>query len=234
MSDNFVGVFFDFFGTLIDSRHSLTTIWSRIAKRLGKEIKPSDPRIWQGIQKGNQAANRMNKFFGDFTIEQRLELNSIVLDAMGVYKEESAEIIAEEFKQEFTSGSNFCLYPNCKTTLEQIQSLDLKIGLITHASRSLCKSSLERLEIIEYFDTFILSEDSGYNKSQIEIYRIALEAMSADNPEKVMHVGDDLFLDVQMAQEVGMTPILFDPYNLHEIEDVITIPDLSEVLQYLL
>ncbi|MCG3215542.1 MAG: hypothetical protein KAS63_02415, partial [Candidatus Heimdallarchaeota archaeon] len=70
MANNFDGVFFDYFGTLVDSRHSLTNVWSRIAKKLGKEIKPSDPRIWQGIQKGNQEANRMSKFFGDFTIEQ--------------------------------------------------------------------------------------------------------------------------------------------------------------------
>ena len=73
----------------------------------------------------------------------------------------------------------------------------------------------------------------GYKKDEIEFYEIALEKMSVDDPKKIMHVGDDLYFDVRMAQKIGMTPILFDPRREHDVEDVITIHDLSEVLQCL-
>ena len=51
MLKNILGVYFDFFGTLIDSRYAISTVWSQIAKKLGKEISPEDERIQKGILK---------------------------------------------------------------------------------------------------------------------------------------------------------------------------------------
>ncbi|NPD87916.1 MAG: HAD-IA family hydrolase [Asgard group archaeon] len=234
MSVKFNGIYFDFFGTLVDGRHSITSVWSRIAQKLGKEIEPSDPRILQGMQEQNEVAATMSDNYMNFTIVQRKKLNTIVLKAMGINQEASESFVNEEFKQEFSTGKAFRLNPNCRTTIEQIHALNLKIGLISHASPSLCKTVLERFGLLKFFEIFVLTEDTGYNKSQIEIYEIALKAMNANNPEKIVHVGDDLKMDVRMAQKVGMIPIFFNPYNLHEVEDVITITDLSEVLQHLL
>ena len=232
MSNNFVGVYFDFFGTIIDSKYSLTHVWSRIAKRLGTEIGYDDSRIWHGILEQWKFHEERDYHNNEPTEEQKRELNKIVLDAMGV-EAEPGEVVAEEFNNEFMTGKSFRLNPNCKTTLEQISSHDIKIGLLSHASSSLCKPVLEKFELLQYFDIFVLTEETGYKKDKIEIYQIALEKMSVENPRQVMHVGDDLYFDIQMAQKVGMTPILYDPRREHDVKDVITIHDLSEVLQYL-
>ena len=133
MSKNIVGVFFDFFGTLIDSRYTLTNIWSRIAKRLGVEISYDDPRIWEGIRNQEEEYIRLGKFYGDITEDQRFVLNSLVLDAMGVEKKGFKEVISEEFDREFsTTGSTFRLYPGCRETLEKIHAINIKIGLLSH------------------------------------------------------------------------------------------------------
>ncbi len=58
-----IGVYFDFFGTLIDSRFTLTTVWSRVAKKLGTEISPDDKRIWEGILKQNNEYDKLRKEF---------------------------------------------------------------------------------------------------------------------------------------------------------------------------
>lgn len=132
MSKNIVGVFFDYFGTLIDSRYTLTNIWSRIAKRLGVEISYDDPRIWEGIRNQEEEYIRLGKFYGDITEDQRFVLNSLVLDAMEVERKGFKEVISEEFDREFSAGSTFRLYPGCRETLEKIHAMDIKIGLLSH------------------------------------------------------------------------------------------------------
>jgi len=76
-------------------------------------------------------------------------------------------------------------------------------------------------------------QEFGYNKSNIESYQIALDAMGVKDPRKIIHVGDDLELDVKMAQKIGMIPVLLDPYNESSLDDVITIRKLPEILNYL-
>jgi HAD superfamily hydrolase (TIGR01549 family) len=235
MNDSFVGVYFDFYGTLIDSKYSLTHVWSRIAKKLGTEIEYGDPRIWQGVQEQWQFYEEKNYHGYEQTEEQKRELNQIVLDAMGV-EAEPGEVVAEEFKNEFMTGKSFRLNPNCYTTLEQISSHDIKIGLLSHASANLCKPVLKKFNLLKYFDIFVLTSEigKGYLKDEIKVYEIALEKMEVDDPKKIMHVGDDLYFDVKMAQKIGMTPVLFDPRKEHDVDDIITIHDLTEVLKYLI
>ena len=232
MSAKWIGIYFDFFGTLFDSHYFLTHVWARIGKKLGKEIEFSDPRIEQGILKQFSEFKTKNYLIHQLTQEQKNELNAIVLETMGIEIENTEKLVANEFNSAFSTGRDFRLSPNCITTLEQLSTLDIKIGLLSHASPSLCKPVLERFELLKYFDLFILTEDTGFHKSQIETYEIALKAMNAGNPEKVIHVGDDVNYDAKMAQKVGMTPLLFDPRHENTDEDFIIIHDLSEVLQY--
>ena len=233
MAEKYIGIYFDFFGTLIDSQYFLTHVWARIAKKLGKEIEFSDPRIEQGILKQLSKFNEKNYFTHQLTQRQKNDLNAIVLKTMGIEIKNTEKLVATEFKEGFSARRDIRLNPNCKTTLEQLSALDLKIGLLSHASSSICKPVLERFELLEYFDIFILTEDTGFSKSQIETYEIALKAMNTGNPEKVMHVGDDVKYDAKMAQKVGMTPLLFDPRHENTKEDFIIIHDLEEVLYYL-
>ena len=86
---------------------------------------------------------------------------------------------------------------------------------------------------MDFFDIFVHSREVGYHKNQIEIYEIALEKMKAKHSEKIIHVGDDLELDVKMAQKVGMTPILFDPLEQYEIEDIIIVREFPKILEYI-
>ena len=233
MTSKNLGIYFDYFGTLIDSRAVLTKAWSTIAKCLGVEISPDDPRIFEGMQKQHEESLRLESLSLK-TFEENSEiLNSIVLENMGVDPNNSMSIVTEIFKQVFSTGSTFRLNPHCKETLEKIHSQDITIGLLSNASMELCEISMKRLGIFEFFDLFVLSREEGFDKSHIELYQIALARMHKENINKVFHVGDSRELDVIMAEQVGMIPILFDPYNLHPNEDVITINDLFKIIDYI-
>ena len=97
------------------------------------------------------------------------------------------------------------------------------MGLLSHASPDLFNPVMKRFEILEFFDIFVYTEEVGYHKNRIEIYEIALDKMKTKHPENIIHVGDDPELDVKMAQRVGMTPILFDPLDQHNFEDIIIV-----------
>lgn len=233
MTNDIIGVYFDFFGTLIDSIYVITNVWSRIAKRLGKEIASDDPRILAGIQKQEEELTKLDKLYINLSKEEWNFINVVVLDTIGVKSEGSKEIISEEFQREFRTGMTFRLYPGCRETLEQIKAKKIKIGLHTHASRELCQLKMKELKIFEFFDIFIHTHEFGYNKSQIEIYQIALDAMGTKNPRKIFHIGDDVELDVKMAQKIGMIPILFNPYGEHLIENTRVIRELPEIMKFL-
>ena len=114
LTKDIVGVYFDFFGTLIDSNFAVFSMWSRIAKRLGKEIEYDDPRILAGMQKQWEEADKLGKYYIYFSKEDWDFLNTFVLDKMGIKSEGTSEIISEEFEKNFFEV--FRLYPGCKET----------------------------------------------------------------------------------------------------------------------
>ena len=233
------GIYFDFFGTLINRDQALNIVWSRIAKKHGKNISPDDNRIRKGRQKQYKEFQKLTitRTHFDLSREDWAKLNSIVLIAMGIEGSISSSLIQEEFEHFFLEEREFQLNPGCKETLEQVKSTGIKLGILSNGSKRL-KTDLEKFRILEFFDIFILAADLNLNKSHIEVYEKALKAMNVENPEKIVHVGDDPFMDVKMAQQVGMVPILLDPNNEfspqeYDLGDVIIIKELPEILQYL-
>ncbi len=92
---------------------------------------------------------------------------------------------------------------------------------------------MKKLGILEFFDAIILSGEVGVAKPEKKVFEIALKELGIKDAQKVMHVGDCPFADVQGAQNAGLIPVLFDPLDLHSVEDVITLRKLSDILGYL-
>ena len=235
------GMYFDFFGTLINGDQALNTVWSRIAKKNGKNINPDDNRIREGRQKQYKEFLKLTitttRAYFDLSREDWAKLNSIVLVAMGIKGNLSPSLIEKEFRHYFLEERVFQLNPGCKNTLEQLNSIGIKLGILSNGSKRL-KRDLEKFGILQFFDIFILAADLSLNKSKIEVYETALKAMNTECPEKIVHVGDDPFMDAKMAQRVGMVPILLDPNNEfspqeYDLGDVIVINELPEILLYL-
>ncbi|MHA2183272.1 MAG: HAD family hydrolase, partial [Promethearchaeota archaeon] len=184
MTVDIIAIYFDFFGTLVDSRYAISNIWSRIAKKLGKEIEYEDPIILEGMQKQREEAEklkeRLNINYMNYSQEDWDYLNSFVLGIIGVDSEGTSEIISEEFDKFFFEY--YRLYPGCRETLEQIKAKNIKIGLHKHAHREPCQLKLKDLKIFEFFEIFIHTSDYGYNKSNLEVYQIALNAMKTNDP----------------------------------------------------
>lgn len=228
------GILFDFGGTLYDYYPSNSVIWSNVAKRLGVDISPNDPRIWKGMQGQSIEATRRAKPFSKLSREEIHTLNLHVLDALGIDGEGTMETISEEFDKR---GHGYLINPESKETLERIYSIGLKIGLVSNCPTEFGKPRRQTMRgdgVLHCFSAIILSGEVGYEKPEKEIFMIAINALGLQDASKVMHVGDSFLADVIGAQNAGLIPVLFDPLGFHTSENVITIQKVSEILTYLM
>jgi HAD superfamily hydrolase (TIGR01549 family) len=234
MRQKIQGILFDFGGTLYDYYPSNSVIWSRIAKRLGVDISPNDPRIWKGMQKRSIETTRLAHPFSKLSREGIHTLNLHVLAVMGIDGEGTMEIISEEFDKR---GHGYRINPESKETLERIYSLDIKIGLLSNCPSEFVKPrrlTMKKDGILHYFSTILLSGEVGHEKPEKEIFKIALNSLGLQDAAKVMNVGDSLSADVMGAQNARLIPVLYDPFGFHPSENVITIQKLTEIFRYII
>jgi len=228
------GIFFDFGGTLYDYYPSNSVIWSRIAKRLGVDISPNDPRIREGMRRESIVLTKRAEPFSRVSREEIHALNLHMLAAMGIDGEGTMEIISEEFDKR---GHGYRINPESKETLERIYSMGLKIALVSNCPPEFGKPrrlTMREDGVLHCFSAIILSGEVGHEKPEKEIFEIALDSLGLRDASKVMHVGDFLGADVIGAQNAGLVPVLYDPLGFHPGEDAITIRKLSEIFRYLM
>ncbi len=126
--------------------------------------------------------------------------------------------------------------------LQQKYSLAL-ISNFDHASY--IRALLQRQNLAQYFDTILISDETGSAKPAPAIFHTALEKTGL-RPEEIVHVGDSAD-DVKGAKAAGIMPILIDrqttghtadykseplmqPRQTWMSEDLKTIRGLSELL----
>ena len=60
-----------------------------------------------------------------------------------------------------------------------------------------------------YFDLAVISEVEGFVKPHAELYRRAVERARVP-PDRILHVGDKMFEDIEGAARVGIRGVLLD------------------------
>ena len=229
------GILFDFGRTLFDYFPSRSVIWSRIAKRLGVDISPDDPRIRMGLKNQVNTYVKMGRPYSRLSTKEFHSLNSRVLEKLGIKSEGTFNIIHEEFEKR---RDRYIIYPDCKNTIEKIYLMGIKIGLVSNCDALKAKTRrpvMKENEILRFFDTIILSDEVGLVKPQKKIFDLALNAIGIQDGSKVIHVGDNLIADAMGAKNAGLIPALYDPQGFYNSDDnLITIKTLSEILNYLI
>jgi FMN phosphatase YigB (HAD superfamily) len=82
------------------------------------------------------------------------------------------------------------------------------MGLISNAD-SRIRLVLQDLEVLQYFDPIVLSEEEGIEKPTREIFARAIaRSRSISRPDECVHVGDDLERDYRGALNANMHALL--------------------------
>lgn len=97
------------------------------------------------------------------------------------------------------------LYDDTIEVLEYLMNKGYKLGIIANQKSGL-KNRLDAFGILKYFDVVIASEEVGFSKPNIEIFKIAFNQTSSMPKESVM-IGDRLDNDIIPAKQIGMQTI---------------------------
>ncbi len=84
-----------------------------------------------------------------------------------------------------------------------------RLGIVTNNSTAEQTEKLRALNIANYFDTVVISEDVGVTKPDPKIFSIALERIGAVAQETVF-IGDNWINDILGARNVGMAAVWLD------------------------
>ena len=137
---------------------------------------------------------------------------SHTLEEMG-FSHVPEEHILKSLKAFYASTeANWYLTDYAIDTLELLQNQNLKIGLITNASYAEdIRQLLQKYHLEKYFQSVIISAETGYRKPRQEIFDLALYSLASSPAESVM-VGDSFMADIWGAYKKGMHTIWFNRY----------------------
>ena len=109
-------------------------------------------------------------------------------------------------------------------TMEILQNLDTKIGLISNTGRTpgkVLRPVLKTLGILEFFDTTLFSNEVGWLKPHPEIFLKASQDLGVPMNE-ILHVGDDKITDEEGARTAGMHTLLIEtPSDLKKVRELV-------------
>jgi putative hydrolase of the HAD superfamily len=101
------------------------------------------------------------------------------------------------------------LLPGAREALMRVKDSGYRIGLISNTGRtpgSTLRSVMERMDILEFFDTTTFSNEILVRKPAEGAFWTTLGALKAA-PRAAVHVGDDPESDIMGARRVGMKAI---------------------------
>jgi putative hydrolase of the HAD superfamily len=106
------------------------------------------------------------------------------------------------------ANSNFELRENTRECLDELESMGIKLGMISnHHNGSALMQSLRRYRITARFNPIVISEKVKVRKPNPAIFRLCLSAMKA-RPSQAVYVGDAPEFDIAGAKATGMYSIL--------------------------
>lgn len=141
------------------------------------------------------------------------------------------EELVRDFREQFVN--HYTAFPNVHTTLRQLRSQGILLGLITNGGGDVQRKKLESLEIDQNFDVVLISELEGIKKPSPEIFHRALETLGVTAGQSLF-VGDHPVVDIEGSRAVGMKALWkrTTDWDAPVITDAV-IDDLSEVLLHL-
>ncbi|MBD8499239.1 HAD-IA family hydrolase [Paenibacillus arenosi] len=120
-------------------------------------------------------------------------------------------------------------FPHTVELLNWLKAQHIKIGMITNGFIRFQTANLDALQIKEYFDEILISEQEGTRKPDKEIFERALHRLNVKANE-ALYVGDHPINDVQASIDVGMKGIWKKAsYYTREVQADDTIEDLIQL-----
>ncbi|HHT0591804.1 TPA: HAD family hydrolase [Legionella anisa] len=130
----------------------------------------------------------------------------------------------EELANEY--DSNLCIHAhwisNVKTAIEFLHQKGHILGIITNGLVEVQGKKQHRLQLNDWFDCYIVSDDVGVAKPNIEIFNIAMQEISNKRKQSIekhsmLMVGDSIINDGYGARDFGIDYCFVNTHALSNI-----------------
>ena len=160
------------------------------------------------------------------------ELRSVFYQT--IVEKYSLPFSAAELEQEwFCSFHRFCVPMDGLMETLKYLGAKYKLGIITNGASLMQNKKIDSLGIRPFFDAIIISSEAGIKKPDEKIFRMACEALNADNKSAVF-VGDNYEKDVMGAKNAGMHPVWMKRHSsAYEEAFPLTIRALKDLTEFL-
>lgn len=131
---------------------------------------------------------------------------ALTLDSYGIADTSLSENIAKDYIE--ISPTKNHLFPDTHHVLGYLAG-KYTLHIITNGFEEVQHKKLENAKLSRFFTSIITSEDAGFKKPDINIFRYAFTITGAAAKESLM-IGDDIEVDIVGAREAGMDQVLVD------------------------
>lgn len=173
-------IFFDFDGTMVDTRQDILESWQYIFKKL-KNTDVDEEFLKDTF--GEPLRLSLSKFFPDVPLEE----------SIGVYREYLDSKDGEE---------RFKLFPQIYGILESLYSKGICLGVVTSRGSNSTNKGLLEMGIDKFFSVIITADMVEKTKPSGEPILKALQEIDGKAEETIM-IGDTIF-DLMAAKEAGV------------------------------
>lgn len=224
-------VFFDAGETLVYRNPSLLEITRRFLKKAGINI---DKKILGNVL--NYCAIKMKPMVKSGKVSDSRKWKIYIAMVLKKLKIKNKKLLFD-LKERLKKGTSFRAFPEIKRILKRLRNLGFKLSVISNAPPEL-DEILKRTGIHNFFDSIIISENVGYEKPDIMIFKKALNALKV-KPEETIYVGDNYITDIKGAIKAGITPVWLRrksknnefSYSGKKDKNVFKIKKVSEIIE---
>ncbi len=123
------------------------------------------------------------------------------------------------------------LFDHVLPTLDYLKK-HFKLVMMTNGVKRVQEMKLKKSGLNKYFDEIIISEDTGYNKPQVEIFKYMEGKIGKYPKSEILIVGDSLTSDIKGGKNYGIDTCFFNRKGLPINEDVdYEITDIKELIE---
>jgi len=107
----------------------------------------------------------------------------------------------------------FAAYEDAAPVLRALKKRGLTLAVISNLNRDM-GPMVKEMGLGEYLDFCVTSKEVGEEKPHPLVFLTALRKAGVE-PNEALHVGDQVYSDVEGARAVGITPVLLDRHGWH-------------------
>lgn len=225
---NYTTLFFDIDNTLLDFDASEREGLKKVFDQYGINYSTENIQIYQEINHQLWRDFEEGKISRDDLLEQRFGLFFKAIDLEG---KDSSE--AEKSYRGYLAQGHEAI-KGAMTLLSTLQQMDKRLVVVTNGVSKTQYKRLDDAKMTRFFETIIVSEDTGYQKPMPEFFDYVFERIPNLDLESSLIIGDSLTSDIQGGINVGMDTCWFNlrgEISESVIKPKYTITKLSELLE---